>query len=109
MNKLLLIAFLATSVPVAAQQMPSGYYLSTYGSDDALVKHPNGCFASAVFRSNQCISGVILVNHFAVKYQGAYYCHKDKSPAVDKPLLGVSRGSEVVSVCTTAGWRYSRN
>ena len=105
-----LLPVIASSALTARAQVPmsSGYYLSTYGSDGALIKHKGGCFASAVFRSNQCINGVSPVNAFAVEYQGRLYCHKDLAPVIDRPLRGASRNSSVESICSMRGWVHSR-
>ena len=96
-------------LPVHAQAaMPSGYYLSEYGTDDALLKHEGGCFASAVFRSNQCIQGVNPVNSFAIEYRGRLYCHRDRAPIVDKPLKdGYDRNSTLTSISSMKGWVHS--
>jgi hypothetical protein len=107
-----LVATAISSAPTAFAEvsMPSGYYLSVYGSDDALLKRQGGCFASAVFRSNQCIKGVNPVNKFAVEYRGKIYCHKVLAPVVDRPLKDAyDRNSSIESICSIRGWIHSRD
>ena len=88
---------------------PTDRYSTAYGSDNALIQHKSGCFASAVFRSNQCIDGVNPINTFAVEYNGKIYCSIVHTPTIDKPLQDAyDRNSSVESICTIKGWVHQK-
>ena len=110
--KLLKTAIISTafaSSAIAQSTMQTDGYSTTYGSDNALIKHKSGCFASAVFRSNQCINGVNPINKFAVEYKGKIYCSIRYTPVIDKPLLDAyDRNSSIVSICTMKGWVHQK-
>ena len=101
-------AALASS-DIAQATIPADRYSTAYGSDNALIQHKSGCFASAVFRSNQCIDGVNPINKFAVEYNGKIYCSIVDTPTIDKPLQDAyDRSSSVESICTMKGWVHQK-
>ena len=107
--KAAIISTAFTSSAIAQSTMPVDSYSTTYGSDSALIKHKSGCFASAVFRSNQCINEVNPINKFAVEYKGKIYCSIGHAPVIDKPLRDAyDRNSSVESICTMKGWVHQK-
>ncbi len=102
--KAISLLFALSLLPANAQPTSSGYYFSENGTDGALIKLSARCFASAVFRSNQCLSGVHIVNSFAIKYHGKLYCSNVLTPVVDTPLREFSGRDSAGSRCTMKGW-----
>lgn len=104
MIKVISLLMLFSFYPVHVQPSSSGYYFSELGTDDALIRRSAVCFANAVFRSNQCLSGVRVVNSFAIKSDGKLYCLNGLTPIVDKPLREFSGRDSAGSRCTMKGW-----
>lgn len=85
--------------------------MSTYGTDDAIVKRTvKDCFRSEVSYPKTCIK-VSKITPFAVRApNGRLYCHYSASPVLNPPLKEGYGRNKLVSVCTSQGWadRYQQ-